>query len=238
MYLFYTPVINDSCHELNEEESRHCSKVLRLKEGEIVYLTDGIGHLYQCRIAKSDSKKCKITIEERLPSSPPKSWSLHIGMAPTKNIDRFEWFVEKATEIGINEISPIFCDRSERKFLKTSRLEKVIIAALKQSLRTYKPIINEPVDFCDLITRPSIGQKFIACCEMSQKQELMKIYRKESDVLILIGPEGDFSATEISKAQSNGFIPISLGNTRLRTETAGIVACHTVNMINQISSTL
>lgn len=235
MHLFYTPEITDSTHELDEEESRHCIKVLRLKEGETVHLTDGKGHLYQCRIARPDPKKCKIIIEKLLPSSRDKSWHLHLGMAPTKNIDRFEWFVEKATEIGVDEITPVICDHSERKFLKTTRLEKVIISALKQSLRIYKPRLNEPVSFCEMITRPFSNQKFIACCETGQEQGLMRNYRKGSDALILIGPEGDFSAAEIEKARSNGFIPISLGKNRLRTETAGIVACHTINMINQMN---
>lgn len=238
MYLFYAPEINSSSHELDEEESRHCLKALRLKEGDIVHLTDGKGNLCQGRIEKAGLKKCRITIEERLPSAPPKRWHIHIAMAPTKNIDRFEWFVEKATEIGIDEITPVFCDHSERKFMKTNRLEKVIVAALKQSQRTYKPRLNEPAGFSDLIDSPTTGQKFIACCDLSQKQELLKIYRKESDVTILIGPEGDFSPMEITQAQLKGFIPISLGNTRLRTETAGIVACHTVNLINQMSCPL
>jgi len=235
MHLFYTPVIDDTSHELNEEESRHCVKVLRLKKEDIVHLTDGKGNLYQCRITNSDPKKCKISIEEKVPSSAVKRWHLHIAMAPTKNIDRFEWFVEKATEIGIDEITPVFCERSERKFLKTLRLEKVIIAAMKQSLRIFKPMLNDPMAFSDLINRPSCNQKFIAYCETGDEQDLIRNYRSGSDVLILNGPEGDFSAAEIKKAKLNGFIPISLGSNRLRTETAGIVACQTINMINQMN---
>jgi len=236
MHLFYTPVIHGSFHELNEEESRHCVKVLRLKEGETVHLTDGKGSLYGCSIAIADPKKCKIIIDDKLPSTPAKSWHLHIGIAPTKNIDRFEWFVEKATEIGVDEITPVFCEHSERKSLKTLRLEKVIISALKQSLRTYKPRLNELVAFSDMITMPYDCQKFIAYCETGKEQGLTRNYTKGSGVLILIGPEGDFSPVEIDKAKSVGFIPISFGNNRLRTETAGIVACQTISMMNQMNT--
>jgi len=233
MHLFYTQEINGSFHDLDEEESRHCVKVLRLKEGETVYLTDGKGRLYRCSIANANPKQCRIIMDELLPAPTLKSWNVHIGIAPTKNPDRLEWFAEKATEIGIDEITPVFCDHSERKILKTMRFEKVIISAMKQSLRIYKPRFNDPVDFSQLVTRPYECQKFIASCETGQEEELSEKYRKGSDVLILIGPEGDFSAKEIEKAESAGFIPISLGNHRLRTETAGIVACHTINMINK-----
>jgi 16S rRNA (uracil1498-N3)-methyltransferase len=157
---------------------------------------------------------------------------LHIGIAPTKSMDRLEWFLEKATEIGIDEITPVFCAHSERIRMKTDRLQKILVAAMKQSLKAYLPKLNEPAELKNLITTGFAGQKFIAYCESGKEYELQKVYRKGDNAFILIGPEGDFSAEEISLAIKHEFIPISLGKSRLRTETAGIVACHTINLLN------
>jgi 16S rRNA (uracil1498-N3)-methyltransferase len=161
-------------------------------------------------------------------------FSPHIAIAPTKNIERLEWFLEKATEIGIKEITPVLCEHSERKIINMERLEKIIVSAMKQSLKTYIPVLNPLTRFTDFVSKPFNGQKFIAHCTEGIRSELIHSYVKQSESLILIGPEGDFSPKEIEFAKSNGFIEISLGKSRLRTETAGIVACHTINLLNNI----
>jgi 16S rRNA (uracil1498-N3)-methyltransferase len=147
-------------------------------------------------------------------------------------MDRFEWFLEKATEIGIDEITPVFCAHSERIRIKTERLHNILVAAMKQSLKAYLPKLNEPADLKNFLSKDFTGQKFIGYCESGEEDELQKVYQKEANALILIGPEGDFSHEEVSLAEKQGFIPISLGKSRLRTETAGIVACHTITMLN------
>jgi 16S rRNA (uracil1498-N3)-methyltransferase len=160
------------------------------------------------------------------------NYFLHIGIAPTKSMDRFEWFLEKAVEIGIDEITPVFCAHSERIKMKTDRLQKILISAMKQSLKAYLPKLNEPSDLKSLLLKDLKGQKFIAYCESGEEDELQRVYRRGEDAVILIGPEGDFSSEEVSIAEKKEFIPISLGKSRLRTETAGIVACHTILLMN------
>jgi 16S rRNA (uracil1498-N3)-methyltransferase len=233
MQLFYTPDINSATYKLDKEESTHCVRVLRLKEGNQIYLTDGKGNLYRAQLLSADVKECIVEIIETIPNYGKRDFSLHIAIAPTKNIDRFEWFLEKATEIGIDEITPIFCEHSERNIIKPERLQKIITSAVKQSLKAYHPILNEAVKFNQLLTKAFDGKKYIAYCEGNKKTVLQSAYQKGENVLILIGPEGDFSITEIKNAIENNYQPISLGNSRLRTETAGIIACHTINLLNE-----
>ena len=234
MNLFYTSKINDDFHTLNEEESRHCKKVLRLKIGDSINLTDGVGGLFEAEIIDDSSKQLKVRIIKTSSEFGKRNFKLHIAIAPTKNISRFEWFLEKATEIGIDEITPLISNYSERKVVKNERLNKVITSAIKQSIKAYHPILNSTTNFKEFIKKEQNCQKFIAHCEDDKKENLKDLYKFGSDVLILIGPEGDFSRDEIELAKKAGFIPISLGESRLRTETAGIVACHTVNLINDV----
>jgi len=231
MHLFYCSDITDGNYTLNEEESKHCIRVLRLKNGDIIHITDGNGNLYKTELIDNHPKRCSVKILETKKEFGKKSFSVHMAVAPTKSIDRYEWFLEKATEIGIDRITPIFCEHSERKEVKINRLEKVIVSALKQSLKAYLPKLSEPTKFNQLIKLPFEGQKFIAYCE-GELQLLKNLYKPKTDVLILIGPEGDFSPAEVEQAIATGFIPVSLGSSRLRTETAAIAACHTINLLN------
>lgn len=233
MNIFFTPKLETTEYALNEIESKHIVKVLRLEAGEIIYLVDGKGGFYNAQIINANPKKCVVKIIKTENEFGLKNYEINIAIAPTKNIDRFEWFLEKATEIGINNVTPIKCRYSERKEIKTERLEKVIISAMKQSIKAYLPKIEELCNFKDLVSRPFDGQKFIAHCEESNKTQLSKLIERNKKYLILIGPEGDFSNEEINLALNNGFLPVSLGNNRLRTETAGVVACHTFNLLNE-----
>jgi 16S rRNA (uracil1498-N3)-methyltransferase len=232
MHLFYSPVVTQGPNLLGEQESWHCTRVLRLAEGGTIHLTDGRGNLYECLIQVADPKHCVVNVISVQTEYLKRKNYLHIGIAPTKSMDRVEWFLEKATEIGIDEITPVFCAHSERIRIKTERLEKILISAMKQSLKAYLPKLNEPSSLKNIFNLEFTGQKFIAYCESGEEDELQKVYQKGSDALILIGPEGDFSTEEITLAKNQGFIPISLGKSRLRTETAGIVACHTISLMN------
>jgi 16S rRNA (uracil1498-N3)-methyltransferase len=232
MQLFYLPDAKLGPNLLGEQESWHCTRVLRLTEGGTIYLADGRGNLYECRIQIADAKKCIVNAVSVKPEYLKRTNHLHIGIAPTKSMDRFEWFLEKATEIGIDEITPVFCAHSERIRIKTERLQKILVSGMKQSLKAYLPRLHEPADLKTIASGEFSGQKFIGYCETGEEEELQKAYRKGEDCLILIGPEGDFSPEEILLAKKQGFLPISLGKSRLRTETAGIVACHTITLLN------
>jgi 16S rRNA (uracil1498-N3)-methyltransferase len=233
MHLFYTPDINnDKTYTLSESESKHAIRVLRLKENDTIILIDGKGIYYEVKITDAHPKKCAVEIVNKR-NEVNNNPHLHIAIAPTKNNDRIEWFTEKCTEIGINEITPIICHHSERKKLKEERIVKTAITAMKQSLKATLPIINNSIPFNRLVTNPFNGKKYIAHCYNENKKLLKNCYQKGENALILIGPEGDFSKQEVDLAIINGFEPVSLGNSRLRTETAGIVACHTINLINE-----
>ncbi len=232
MNLFYYPEISEPETILSVEESKHMIRVLRKSIGDIVYFTDGCGANFKCEIVDPDPKKCCIRIIEKTEGRDRRNIKLHIGIAPTKNITRFEWFLEKATEIGIEEVTPVISFHSERKEIKPERLIKVIISAMKQSLKSYLPKLNNKLQFEEIISKPFEGQKFIAYISDDVTKELKDVYIPGQDVLILIGPEGDYSPEEVKKATDNGFIPVSLGTSRLRTETAGIVACHTISLTN------
>ncbi|MCF8304761.1 MAG: 16S rRNA (uracil(1498)-N(3))-methyltransferase [Bacteroidales bacterium] len=235
MQLFFAPELNPQLKEyvLDELESRHCVKVLRMKTGDILHLTDGRGHLYVGRLTDDHIKKCRVEIEEVQQEQDKRDFHLHIAVAPTKNINRFEWFLEKATEIGIDEITPLLCEHSERKHIKPDRLERILSGAMKQSLKTCLPKLNPMVKLNEFVSQDFSGQKFIAYVEKHQPDSLQNWYKQKGDVLILIGPEGDFSPGEVQLAMDHGFEPINLGPNRLRTETAALIACHTINLINE-----
>ena len=233
MHVFYTPDINSNNYTLNEEESKHCSKVLRLGVGDVVHLIDGRGGLYKAQINEANKKHVQLLVIEHQQEYGKPNHHLHIAIAPTKNIDRLEWFLEKATEIGIDEITPIICDRSERKIIKEERLEKVITSAVKQSLTAYHPQLNKAISFADFITKNKETEKFIAHCMDGAKPYINQIVNIHQSYLILIGPEGDFTPAELNVALQNGYKPVTLGNTRLRTETAALAACFELNFINR-----
>ena len=232
MALFYVPNLA-AVHVLPEEESQHAVKVLRLQAGDGITVVDGVGGFYNASIINPHPKHCTFEITETVLEFGKRDYKLHIAIAPTKNIERLEWFIEKATEIGIDEITPVICRFSERKIVKEERLEKIIVSAAKQSLKAYFPKLNSLCTFDELLKNHQTSQKFIAHCYEEDKKLLQTEIQKSSDVLILIGPEGDFSKEEVQRAISLGFVPVSLGNSRLRTETAGVVACHTVAILNQ-----
>jgi len=233
MNLFYTPDIKDQFYQLNEVESKHCVRVLRLKEDDHIHLIDGKGTLFKACIVDAHPKRCTVECIEKQEEFGKLNYDLHIALAPTKNIDRTEWFLEKCTEIGTTVFTPLLCDHSERKVIKHDRLFKVITSAVKQSLKAYHPKLNEMTKFKDLVTSSFDGEKYIAHCDEGEKQHLKNICSPNKKVLVLIGPEGDFSPEEIKLARANGFKEISLGESRLRTETAGVVACNIVSLINQ-----
>ena len=232
MQIFYTPDIAIK-PELPEEEAGHCIRVLRLGEGDEIVLTDGQGSFYKAAISRAHPKHCEVTLLESWKQPDLWNFNLHIAIAPTKNMDRMEWFVEKATEIGFDELTFLNCRFSERKVIKTERISKILVSAIKQSLKARLPQLNEMTDFNKFITQPFPGQKFIAHCYEGEKPLLKDMVHPEEDALVLIGPEGDFSEEEVRKATENDFIPISLGKSRLRTETAALVACHILNLQNQ-----
>jgi 16S rRNA (uracil1498-N3)-methyltransferase len=233
--LFYTPAYpgKTEAYVLPEEESQHAVKVLRMQAGEIIHLVNGQGGLFEAEIINPHPKRCEVKIINSEYEYGKRTFHLHIAIAPTKMNERMEWFLEKATEIGIDEITPVICRYSERKELKLPRMEKITVAAMKQSVKAYLPKLNEPCSFEHVLKNAIASQKFIAHCHEDEKILLKDAYAKGSDVLILIGPEGDFSKEEIEHALKAGYKPVSLGNSRLRTETAGVVACHTVNLLNE-----
>lgn len=234
MQLFYNAKLDNSAKQFvfPPDESKHIVKVLRKSEGDTVQITNGKGYLFEAEILEADQKRCKVRIISESKSI-PKRYKLHMAVAPTKMNDRYEWFLEKATEIGVDEITPIICDHSERKTIKLERMERVLQSAMKQSLQTILPKINPPVSYNEFLeTSVSVGFKFIAHCQNGEKMELKRRVIADNDVTILIGPEGDFSSDEIDLSKEKGYVPISLGRNRLRTETAAIVACTTVAIIN------
>jgi 16S rRNA (uracil1498-N3)-methyltransferase len=237
MHLFYTPDLAGNAYILNEEESRHCSKVLRLQEGAVVYLIDGVGGFYTAEITVSHPKHTELRIVETKNEYGKRNHYLHIAIAPTKNIDRFEWFLEKATEIGIDEITPVITERSERKDVKLERLNKVITSAVKQSLKAYHPKLNESVKLSSFLASKDDSQKFVAHCLEGEKASLKDRISLNDRYTILIGPEGDFSPTEVLLSKQAGFTPVTLGESRLRTETAGLEACFEINFLNRSQST-
>lgn len=229
MHLFYTPEIAHS-HELPADEAAHALRVLRLQPGDEVRLTDGQGGFYHARISECNRKRCMVEVIEREEQAPLWTGHLHLALAPTKNMDRMEWLAEKATEIGFDELTFLNCQWSERRIVKGERIEKILISAMKQSLKARLPKLNDITDFAQFVKQPVGGQKFIAHCHEGEKSPLRQALQPEQDALVLIGPEGDFSPDEVALAVAEGFTPVTLGNTRLRTETAALVAVHLMNL--------
>ncbi|MDN5214165.1 16S rRNA (uracil(1498)-N(3))-methyltransferase [Fulvivirgaceae bacterium BMA12] len=231
MRLFYQPHIGSGADYLDLEESRHCVKVLRLKQGDPIRIIDGSGWLYSGQLTRVDARKCFFSVVEKH-FEEPKDYHIHVAIAPTKNLDRLEWFVEKSVEIGIDRISPILCRQSERRTLKTDRLKRKAVSAMKQSLKFRMPEISELLPFERILSDTGNVEKFIAHVDDLPRPHLINAAKRGGQYLVLIGPEGDFSREEIDTAMSQGFEPVSLGDSRLRTETAGIAACHILNLIN------
>jgi 16S rRNA (uracil1498-N3)-methyltransferase len=229
MRLFYNPAFNPDHPALSEDEVKHAFRVLRLSEGDDIYVINGKGKRFHTTIKSISKRSCELELIETKVILPTYPYRLHMAIAPTKNIDRLEWFLEKATEIGISEVTPVWCERSERKLVKHDRLEKILISAMKQSLQYTIPTLNQAISLKELILQSSESEKFIAHCEEGEKPHLKQAYQGK-DVLILIGPEGDFSIEEIQLALDHGFKPISLGETRLRTETAALVANQIIHL--------
>ena len=235
---FYAPDAATT-HELPEEEAQHAVRVLRLDAGDEIMLMDGKGSFYLAEITEATKKRCFYRLKETLPQ--PRQWQghLHLAMAPTKNLDRVEWLAEKATEIGFDELTFLNCKFSERKVLKTERIDKILISAMKQSHKAWKPILNEMTDFKDFMKRDFKGGKFICHCygeendvELGKKVLLKDVLKAGEDALVMVGPEGDFSVNEVLEAERNGFQSVSLGESRLRTETAALIAVHLMNLFN------
>jgi len=233
MHIFYAPGLTGVQFPLNEEESLHLSRVLRLKLGETVRLLDGTGGMFEGEIELVHQKNSVIGNLRTVDNHFRRPYRLHVAIAPTKMMERFEWFLEKATEIGIDEISPIITSRTERTVVKMPRMEKLVQAAMKQSMNAFHPKINETVTLSEFLKKPRSGDGFIAHCIPGEKPVLVKSIGAENDLTILIGPEGDFMPEEVKKAEAAGFKPISLGNSRLRAETAGVIACAQVQVVYQ-----
>ena len=235
MQLFYAPEISFPRYTLPEEESKHCVRVLRMGVGDELHITDGQGMLHRCKVVDDNAKRCVVEIVESTQAE-PLPYHLVMAVAPTKNIDRYEWFLEKATEVGVGEIYPIESEHSERRQIKHERELKVMTSAVKQSLKMYHPTLHELTPFKQVIAMPFEGDKYIAHCNstLGERPYLGKLLKKGGRMLILIGPEGDFSPEEITFAVQNGFKPISLGDQRLRTETAAVAATMIVSTINTL----
>jgi 16S rRNA (uracil1498-N3)-methyltransferase len=234
MQIFYAPDITGDMYTLDEKESKHCIRVLRMIKGTGVRLIDGKGNLYEGTISNPDSRKCAIAVTGIIQDFEKRNYRLHIAISPLKNPERFEWFVEKSVEIGIDEITPLICSYTEKQGIKTERVNNLIISAMKQSLKSVRTILNDTCLFHDFINTDHNGSLIIAHCNNEPaKSKISEIYSKGDDAVILIGPEGDFSEEEIEAAVGIGFKSVHLGQSRLRTETAGIAACHSIFFINQ-----
>ena len=236
MHRFYSPDIADTL-TLSEEDSKHCVRVLRMGEGDTIEVVDGNGNLYTCRITMAHPKRCAIEVLDKEVQTPHWGHSIVLAIAPTKNLDRIEWLVEKCVEMGIDRIIPLRCHNSERTVLKTERLKKIMVAAMKQSLKATLPQLDEMTPLEQVVAEPFEGTRCIAYCDAllprEQRRTLADVYRQGSDVMVLIGPEGDFSPDEVQAATTAGFIPVTLGESRLRTETAGLMAVAAIHALDQ-----
>jgi len=233
MQIFYVPGLSGNSCVMDENESRHCIRVLRMSKGDKVTIVNGLGGFFEGIITNPDPSACSIRITERTEGKGKRGYRLHMAVSPVKNQERFEWLIEKSVEFGIDEITPLLCRFTEKQSVKTERINNIIISAMKQSLKAYRPLLNEPVRYSEFIAGEHPGIKMIAHCNPGYAlKNIGQVYEKGMEALILIGPEGDFSREEIDTALSRGFTGVSLGNSRLRTETAGIAACHSVYFIN------
>ena len=234
MQLFYNSELkkHDKNFNFNKNESRHIIKVLRKNVGDKIFITNGFGYNFEGIIKISNQNKCEVSILNVFYTE-PKKFKIHLAVAPTKLNERYEWFIEKATEIGVDIITPIFCKNSERKIIKMERYQKVLVSAAKQALRMRFPILKEPKSFNEFIKTRFDGKRCIAHCQEKPKQRLKDFIFPQKNILLMVGPEGDFSTEEIKLAEKLGFKSVSLGNSRLRTETAAIIACHTIKLFNE-----
>lgn len=235
---FYVPNAGQE-NEMPTEEALHALRVLRIKSGDEINLMDGVGNFYRAEVTLAATKRCLYEVKEVLPQQPAWHGHVHLAIAPTKVMDRIEWMAEKATEIGFDELSFLNCKFSERKTMRTVRLDKIVISAVKQSHKAWKPIVNQMVSFKEFISQPRKGRKFIChCYEEFEKVDLMtelqKSYGEDADVTVLVGPEGDFSVDEVKLAIANGYESASLGTSRLRTETAGLMSVAMANLTRRI----
>jgi 16S rRNA (uracil1498-N3)-methyltransferase len=229
--LFYQPLIPEGSRELSPEESRHCVKVLRKRRGDEIMVTDGRGSAYRCAVEQESQSACTFIIKEELRQA-KESHHIHIAIAPTKNPDRIEWFAEKATELGVDRITLVNTEHTERTFIKKERLEKIVISAMKQSVKYWKPEVTEMIGFKDVLSASDVDQRFIAYVDTGNPVHLKDVAIRGKRYVVMIGPEGDFSKDELSAALQHGFVKVSLGTSRLRTETAGLVACHLLTLVN------
>jgi 16S rRNA (uracil1498-N3)-methyltransferase len=234
MQIFYAPDISGNAYTLDEKESGHCIRVLRMKSGTSVQLIDGKGNLYEAVIVNPDPKKCSLAITGVKREFEKRGYRLHMAISPLKNYERFEWFIEKSVEIGVDEITPVICSNTEKPGIKRDRINNLIISAMKQSLKSTLTILNEPCQFNDFIKGRLSETRLIAHCYSEEaRSRIGEVYTKGSNAVMMVGPEGDFSREEILAAVENGFLPVHLGQSRLRSETAGISACYSICYLNQ-----
>jgi 16S rRNA (uracil1498-N3)-methyltransferase len=234
MQIFYVPGIKGSTCVMDKNDSRHSIRVLRMKRGDTINLVDGNGNLYEGIISDPDPSACGVIIKSVIKDFDKRGYRLQIAISPIKNQERFEWFIEKSVEIGVDEITPVICRNTEKPRIKKDRIDNIITSAMKQSLKAFRPTLNEPLGFNEFIKSDPAGIKMISHCNLAfQRKKIDLIYEKNRNAVIMIGPEGDFSKDELIVAFGNGFIPVHLGNSRLRAETAGIAACYSVYFINQ-----
>ncbi len=234
MQVFYAPDISGNSFVLDENESRHCVKVLRLGKSDVVKLIDGKGNLYEGVIIEPNPKACVINISNVIKDYQQRPYRLHLAVSPLKNPERFDWLVEKCVEIGVDEITPVICNKTEKMSIRKERVESIIISAMKQSLKATLTVLNPVTYFSEIISQNRSGPKLIAhCSDEYERESIMQAYRGEKEILFLIGPEGDFTGDEIQKAVSKGFVSVHLGTSRLRTETAAIAACLSIYLLNQ-----
>jgi 16S rRNA (uracil1498-N3)-methyltransferase len=234
MNVFYLPDAQLGTISFPEEESKHIVKVLRMKEGDSFCVTNGNGSLFDAELVDAHPKRAMADLSNQRSGYDIREFKLTIALAPTKLNERTEWFLEKATEIGIDEVKLFASYHSERRVANVERFKKIVISAMKQSVKSKMPVVEEMVPFDKLVKQDFDGQKFIAWIDDDVKEQLCDLYKKGENAIVLIGPEGDFSKDEVELARENGFVPVSLGEARLRTETAAIVACHTIQLINQM----
>ena len=234
MNVFYLPTAQLGIISFPEEESKHIVKVLRMKEGDCFCVTDGKGSMFDAELVDAHPKRATANLTNQRNGYDIRDFKLSIAIAPTKLNERTEWFLEKATEIGIDEVKLFASYHSERRVANVERFKKIVVAAMKQSVKSKMPVVEDIVPFEKLVKQDFDGQKFIAWIDDDVKEQLCDLYKKGENVMVLIGPEGDFSKEEVQLAKDNGFVPVSLGKARLRTETAAVVACHTVQLINQM----
>jgi 16S rRNA (uracil1498-N3)-methyltransferase len=233
MQLFYANNVSEGTAAFSREESGHCLRVLRMRRGDTIQFTDGEGNMYEGMITGDDPLNMKVSVNGVTKDAGKRRYRLHVAISPLKNDDRLEWFIEKAVELGIDEITPLICSRTEKKRIRRERLGGLILSAMKQSVKAYLPRLNEPVQFTAFIDRENSGKRLIACCDPQQERKAITAAAGHGeDVLILIGPEGDFTPEEVTLAIKGGFTPVHLGPSRLRTETAGVAACCSIYLTN------